>query len=147
MLGIQERIKGKLRVTTEVADASQKNWRRSIEEAGPWIENVRENQSPKLTKIIEYENQQLKEELIPLYRQMVDLFTVKMHLTEHSTRQHFAALVEFVDLWDRRLRDALPTDPTDVAKLFGASEKDLEALYKDLEVNFEQLQGTLKRGI
>jgi len=37
---------------------------------------------PEFQRIIEYDNKQLEESDIPVYRQMLDLFTSKMHLAE-----------------------------------------------------------------
>jgi hypothetical protein len=144
-LGIRERIRTKSEVRLKVSAAANKVWPRLMEEARASgidrLQQVREEQSPKFAKIIDYENRQLKEELIPLYRQMVDLFTTKMHLTEPSTRRHFTALVEFVEMWDRSLSGTLPSE---VAELVGAQEDNLMPLYDDLEANFQRLQTALR---
>jgi hypothetical protein len=72
---------------------------------------------------------------------MTDLFTAKMHLAEPSTRKHFGALIEFVEMWERSLRGALPGE---VIEVVGANEENLTAFYTDLEGNFERLQAALK---
>ena len=100
-----------------------------------------ERLAPAFERIIEDDNQQLKSEHVPLYRQMVDLFTAKMHLAEPATRQHFGALVEFVELWERYLRGALPGP---VVKRVAPNEGNLSAFYADLEANFTRLQDGLK---
>jgi hypothetical protein len=41
---------------------------------------------PGFEKIIEYNNRQLAEEVVPLYRRMVEIFTGNMWLAEPSTR-------------------------------------------------------------
>jgi hypothetical protein len=144
MLGIRERLRAKSGVRLKVSNAARAVWPRLMEEArGSGIRHLqetREQRSPEFGKILEHENQQLKEELI-LYGQMVDLFTAKMHLTEPSTRAHFPTLVEFVEMWDRWLHGALPRE---VAERVGPNEDSLMPFYADLETNFERLQAALK---
>src|SRR5208337_1031409 len=62
MLGIRERLRAKGEVRLKVSKAARTAWPREIGEAP----EAREQLSPQYEKIIEYENQQLKEELIPL---------------------------------------------------------------------------------
>ncbi len=121
----------------KVSNAARTAWPRRLEEAP----EKREEIWPEYEKIIEHDNQQLKEELIPLYGHMMDLFTAKMHLTEASTRAHFAVLVEFVEMWNRSLRGSLPRE---VAELVGANEDTLMPFYGDLKTNFDRLQSALK---
>jgi hypothetical protein len=143
MLGIRERLRATNEVSLKVSAAAHAEWPRLINEAreSGTVSEMRERLSPEFEKIIEYENQQLKEEVIPLYRQMVDLFTAKMHLAEPSTRMHFTALIEFVEMWDRSLSGALPRE---VVQRVGANEETLISFYTDLKTNFELLQEALK---
>jgi hypothetical protein len=73
---------------------------------------------------------------------MVDLFSEKMGLAEKSTRQYFAAIVEFVDIWERWLADTIPAE---VAMELKHSEEPLHPFYKDLAENLERLQRELGR--
>jgi len=142
MLAIRERLRAKLETSLKINSAASAAWEREIGEAGDRLEEVRQELRPEYDNIIEYNNQQLRDELIPLYVQMIDLFTAKMHLAEASTRTHFPALVEFVELWQRTFRRALPRR---VAEQISANEKRLLPLYDDLEKNFERLQSVLKQ--
>jgi stress response protein YsnF len=45
---------------------------------------------PEFERVIEYDNKQLEETDIRVYRQLLDLFTSKMHLAEPSIRTHLA---------------------------------------------------------
>lgn len=145
MLGIREKLRAKGETRLKVSAAAGDVWPKLITEARTGgiehLQEVRGELRPEFDKIIEHDNRQLKEELIPLYQQMVDLFTTKMHLAQPSTRKYFAALVEFVELWERSLGGSLPRQ---VAELVGANEKSLTAFYGDLVDNFEQLQIVLK---
>lgn len=98
---------------------------------------------PRFEALHAYSERQLREELIPLYRQMVDLFTKKMALSEPSTRNHYGTLVEFVEIWNRHLADPLPTE---VALEVDHSEKSLYPFYEDLQLHFEWLTKVLKEG-
>jgi|SRR6266404_8398656 len=145
MLGIRELLRAKGDIRLKVRNAAGTVWPRLMKEAlEGGIEHLRETReqlSPKFGKIIEDDNRQLEAELIPLYHQMADLFTAKMHLAEPSTRQYFGALIEFVEMWERSLRGALPGD---VIECVGPNEEKLTVFYTDLGTNFERLQAALK---
>ena len=92
-------------------------------------------------KFLEYSDEQLKTDLIPLYEKMLEPFTRNLWLAEKSTLQDHGALAEFVEIWKRYLSDALPKV---VIKSIGHSEEKLQAFYKDLQDNFERLGDELK---
>jgi hypothetical protein len=68
---------------------------------------------------------------------MVDLFTARMQFAKPSTRSHFGELVEFAELWQRYVSDALPGT---VTKGVVPSEEILASLYVDAQVIYERLQ-------
>jgi hypothetical protein len=145
MLGIRERLRAKGEIRLKVRNAAGRVWPRLMEEAREGgteqLRETREQLSPQFRNIIRDDNRQWEEELLPLYRQMVDVFTGKMHFAELSTRQHFGALIEFVEMWERWLRDVLPRE---VIECVGPNEENLTAFYTDLRTNFERLQTALK---
>lgn len=69
-----------------------------------------EEQFAPYKKITEYDNKQLREELMPLYRKMLDLFTEKYWLADEGTRAYYQEFLEFVEIWERYLAETLPTD-------------------------------------
>jgi len=91
---------------------------------------------PKFEAIINFSNEQLRLELVPMYRRMLKHFRSHMGLAELSTIQHFPALVEFVELWNRHLESPLPAE---VAVAVDHSEANLKALYDDIDRHFEDL--------
>ena len=125
--------------------AAGAEWPHLVEEAREHsldrLRELEEQQWPEYARIIEDDNRKLATEDIPLYHQLVELFTAKMHLAEPSTRRHFSVLVEFVELWERCLRGALPGE---VVRRIGPNEGNLSGLYADLEANFTRLQSALK---
>jgi hypothetical protein len=147
MLAYRKRIRAKSELRLKISNVASAAWRSEIStarEAGgvARVQETRQELSPQFERIIEYDNQQLSNELIPLYAKMLDLFTKEMHLAEPSTRTHYAALVEYVELWERYLRESLPQT---VAEQVPADENTLMSLYDDLEKHFERLQAKLKK--
>jgi hypothetical protein len=88
----------------------------------------------------DYSNKQLREELIPAYRKMAALFAERMYLAEASTRKHYAAPLEFVEIWNRHLAQSIPRE---VSEGLEHDEKKLYPLYKDVEDNFTRIQKKL----
>jgi len=140
MLAIREGLRARNDVRVKVSEAAHQEWPRLVKEA-PDIHELRKHRSAEYEKIIDYENEQLRNETIPLYAQMVKLFTEKMYLAESSTRRHFPALVEFVEMWNRVFQKALPPE---VSERVGPNDISLEVFYRDLETNFERLQRGLR---
>jgi hypothetical protein len=67
-------------------------------------------ESPAYERIIKYDNDQLTRDTLPTCRDMVDRFRRNLWLAEPSTRELFQPLLEFVELWDRWMSEALPSD-------------------------------------
>jgi hypothetical protein len=99
---------------------------------------------PSYEKIFNYSEEQLKNELIPLYREMLRIFTSKMQYAEGSTRKHYENLVEFVEIWNRQLYTPLPSEVA--IKADQDESKKLYPLYDDVERNFETLTNQLDKG-
>ena len=78
---------------------------------------------------------------MPAYRNMVELFTFKMHFAEFSTVQHFAARLEFVEIWNRWLDKSLPAE---VLAQLNHSEEKVYPFYEDLANNFARMQEALR---
>ena len=74
------------------------------------LDELTREQEAKFTKIIDWDNTKLQEELLPAYRQMLDLFRENYWLAKPETRDHYPTLVEFVEVWNRWLDDALPRE-------------------------------------
>jgi hypothetical protein len=68
--------------------------------------------TPAVTASVQDENQSFREVTMPRYREMVDTFRSKMWLAEPETREYLGQLIEFVDAWDKILRQAAAIDST-----------------------------------
>ena len=98
---------------------------------------------PIFEEIIKCDNRQFAEEIMPLYRKMVELFVGKMHFAEVSTMAHIEALIDFVEIWNRWLAKSLPAK---VVERLGQSEEKLFPFYRDVASHFLALQAKVKEG-
>ena len=98
--------------------------------------------SSSFDKLLDYDNTQLREEIVPLYRKMLEHFSSHMSLAERSTQKHYDALCEFVEIWNRSLEKSLPPE---VASRIQHDEKKLYPFYNDLQDNFDRLAEELKQ--
>jgi hypothetical protein len=96
---------------------------------------------PRYEKLLEHSETQLRDELIPLYRNMLKYFSTHMWLAEKSTLKHYTALTEFVEMWNRHLSGSLPTE---VTWAVDPKESMLFPFYEDLQRNFDSLTKALK---
>ncbi|MGC2272525.1 MAG: hypothetical protein WA539_11125 [Candidatus Sulfotelmatobacter sp.] len=87
-------------------------------------------------KLQQYSDDQLKSEIIPTYRKMLEHFMSNMGYAEASTIAHYPAFVEFVEIWNRFLGNSLPRE---VAEKLSQAEKTLYPLYDDIEKHARRL--------
>ena len=73
---------------------------------------------------------------------MVKHFADNMSLADPSTRDHFGALVEFVEIWNRWLDKTLPKE---TLEFLGHSEEKLKPFYKDLADKMVSISDELKK--
>jgi hypothetical protein len=137
MLGVRSEIKARSEVRLKVTSIAAVAFTEEFG-TGPLGERIGPpaDLAEKYDAIHDYDNIQLRESLIPLYRQMLDHFTHHMHLAEHSTRVHYEALCEFVEIWNRSLDESLPSK---VAERLAHDEGTLQSLYSDLQLHFNRL--------
>jgi hypothetical protein len=64
-----------------------------------------------------------------------------MWLAEPSTLEHYTALVEYVEVWNRALEHTIPDD---VVLELDHDEKKLHPFYADLSLQFKRLQELTK---
>ena len=138
LLGIRSQIKVKSELRLKLSSAAGAAWPAKF--AGiedPMLKKqISERDGPTYDKLQDYNNRQLAEEIIPLYRKMLAIFTDGMWLAEPSTLRHYAALVEFVEIWNRFLDQSLPRE---VLQQIEHKEETLQPLYADLEHHLSTL--------
>lgn len=137
--GYRKRIRAKSEVREKVSSVANEAWKetcaRDSEARQPML-NHDELYAP-YGKIIEYDNNQLREELIPLYRKMLDVFTEKYWLADEDTRAYYQGFLEFIENWERYLSEALPGD---VIRKLGHSENTVLPFYEHVEQKLSALQ-------
>jgi hypothetical protein len=144
MLGLRNEVKThsafRVRVQNEASAAlSQLYQNLDVQER----QRIAAERSPELTRIIEYDNDKLNEELLPAYRKMVELFRESYWLAEPETRAYYGVLVEFVEVWNRWIDKALPVE---VLKRLEHSEDKLAPFYEHIERTHDAIRQQLKNG-
>ena len=146
LLGIRTHIRTLSELRVRVGDVADNVWSTLIDEAksaggGQAVSTLRKEKWEGFEKIITADNERFRQALMPLYVQMLTIFREKYWLADKSTRAHFGALLEFVELWQRWLNREIPPDV--ITKLDVREEK-LDILYRDLDARFEALQKVLR---
>jgi hypothetical protein len=143
MVALRKRIRAKSETREKIHSIADEVWREKVgRDLGPeQLRAMEETFEPEFDKLAKDDERRLREELLPAYRRMLDCFTEHMWLAEPSTREHFAALVAYLEIWDRALAESIPKG---VGKRLDHREASLNPLYDDLERQFERLRLELK---
>src|SRR5208283_1547125 len=147
LLGLRMRILAKSETRVKSSGVLQTAWSEVL--AGPraigdpeLLKKTADEKWLAFQEAHDYSNRELREEIVPLYRKMVDIFTEKMWLAEPSTLIHFGVLVEYVEIWNRALAGAIPND---AMILYNHDEDKVKPLYADLASHVQRLSGGLQR--
>ena len=130
MLGFRLQIKAKSELRLELTSIARS--------AGP---TANAEETAEFDKLLGYNSDQLKTEIIPLYRAMLEHFNQRLYLCESSTIAYHAKLVEFVEIWNRFLSETIPRS---VLRNREHSETELHPFYLDLQDNFNKLSEKLR---
>lgn len=143
LAGLRKQIRAKSELRTRISSAADAAWRDLCESYGghPMVDH--DTRFAPFKKIIDYENEQLKGELVPMYRQMLALFTERYHLADGSTRGYYEGFLEFVELWNRWLADSIPAE---VIERLDHREDKVQPFYEHLEAKVSELQEKIARG-
>lgn len=148
LLGIRNEIRMLSELRQKISISANANWRKLCEEAhkrggSEATKKLTEERKEKFDRLIQYDNLQLTESLIPSYHRMITIFRDNYYLAERRTREYFRSLLEFVDIWDRWLDKSIPRE---VLKDLEHSEKTLNPLYDDLKETYNELRAKLSKG-
>ena len=141
--GYRKRIRAKSELRVEISNAANASWQEicaQYTEARQIMNNHEELFAP-YKSIIEYDNKQLREELMPLYRKMLDVVTEKYWLADEDTRAYYKDFLEFIEIWERFLAETLPGE---VIKKLDHNEEKLHPFYEHLEKKLSELQAEVK---
>ena len=135
MLGCQKEIRARSEVRLKINNAASTTWKDKFKENS----DRDDKDFHPYERILEYNNSQLENELIPLYKKMLSIFSNNFWLAQPETRKWYPELCEFVEIWQRSISESIPGE---VIEEIGHSEKKLYDFYEDLE---NQLNILIKR--
>lgn len=136
--GFLKEIRAKGQTRFKIETLSNVAWREKCERSGQDFNSDEEFKT--FDKIIDYDNNQLRERIMPLYREMLSVFRDKYWLAEPDTSKYFNDFSEFVEIWERSLQRALPREV--IIKLDHSEEK-LKPFYDELELRLQVLRNQL----
>ncbi len=90
--------------------------------------------------MIDVDNIRLREEIIPLYDEMLNIFEKKIELANSPTQGWYTDFLNFVEIWHGYLNKTIPNE---VLEKLEHSEESLKPFYEDLENNFNKLRKEL----
>jgi hypothetical protein len=141
LLAIRSRIKAKSELRLKISQLAGEEWPKLIAGLSPeQYEQVRKERFFEYERFIQSENNQLRDEILPAYKEMANILTARMYLADSSTRVHLDELITFVEVWDLWTDRSLPAE---VLHRLDHGEKNLYPLYEDLEKRFADLQQSL----
>jgi hypothetical protein len=143
LLGMHREIEAKSKLRPKVHAAANIAWQKLFVNAADGMEKERIDRENKerFDKVLQYSSEQLEKDLVPTYNKMLALYTNNLWLAENSTVGYIDVLTEFVELWNRFFRDALPREVLDEIE---HSEAALQSFYRDLQANFDRLTRLLR---
>lgn len=143
LTGLRKQIRAKSELRLKISQAADGAWRDICNSYGGQPVHDHEARLAPFKEIIDYENDQLKNELVPMYRQMLALFTERYHLADVETRTYYEGFLEFVELWNRWLIDSIPRE---VIQRLDHREDKVKLFYDHLEAKIVELQEQIAKG-
>jgi len=146
LLVIRKELKASGELRLRISSAADIEWRKlcgRYEGQPDELRKLSETRGKRFEKIIDYNNEKLKNEALPAYHRMIKIFRDNMWLAEESTLRHFSALIEYVDIWDRFMAETLPGE---VVTALGHTEESLYPLYEDLQKRHDEIRSQLAEG-
>jgi hypothetical protein len=139
LVGCIRRIRASSELRVELSRAASIAWQKICEE-NPRPFTDHEKHFEPFKKHIEDENVRFPKYLLPLYDEMVDIFTKNFWLAENSTKEYYRELCRYVELWHRHFDDSIPPRVYEEVKI---NEQPLLPFYDNLERNLEKLRDEL----
>ena len=149
LLGLRLEIHVNSELRAKISNVADAQWRLLSETARKTadpVESLRRLKAdrwPAFEAAIEYSNQQLREELIPSYRRMVQIFRDNIWLAEPDTQKHFGILLEFVAIWEQWLARAIPHE---VITELDTSEAKLLPFYEHMQAKHDEIRQRIVKG-
>lgn len=147
MVGFRTEVRMRSELRVRIHKTADVVWRELSERvpqaSAEALRDITRTRGPEFKKLIDYDNKQLQEELLPTYRQLAKLFRENLWLADPDTREHYKRLIEFVEVWDRWLAKSIPTE---VIERLEHSEENLKSFYEHLQQRHDDLRAKIKQG-
>lgn len=85
-------------------------WQGVVAKYGDHIPEKINDDAERFQKRIRYANEQHRNEILPLYRRMLEHFTGNYWLAESSTRTYYQDFLEFVEIWNMQEQEVLASE-------------------------------------
>jgi hypothetical protein len=149
LLGLRAEIRERSEQRKKIQAVADSEWQRLCAGARQRSDpeellRLQRNRWSEFEAVIDYDDRQLAQELVPAYRKMLSIFRDNLWLAEPETLSYFAELLKFVDMWDRWLTKSIPAE---VVQRIGHSEGYLQPFYQHLESKHEELRDHLSKGV
>jgi hypothetical protein len=107
------KIENIMSVQKELADYANEGWKNIHDKAPkPFFDHEKYFQPFK--KLIEYDNRQQINEVIPLYREILDIFTNNYFLASNKSQVYYRDYLKFIEIWNRNLTEPFPDEVYEV---------------------------------
>ena len=146
LLGIKNAIHRNAEIRETLQEIAQEQWallsaQDSLDPEA--LKKLTADKWPSFRNLIEYDDHKFEVEIFPLYREMLDCFRKNLWLADEETRNFYPVLLQFVEVWNRNLNDALPYE---VWKALDHKEAKLADFYEHLQKRHDELQGLIANG-
>jgi len=144
LIGMKSEVRARVALRRKVHDVAAAEWQKLFKGVDDPSQRkaIEDAKWPAYERLHADTETRVRDELIPVYNRALSHFSTNMWLAEESTREHYSALTEYVELWNRHLRGAIPPE---VVRAIDSGEVALEPLYADLTDNFDRLTRQLRK--
>lgn len=148
MLGLRNEVQTHSNLRARIQNEASGAWQQICADSEhldvPARQKITNERGPEFTRIIEYDNHKLYEDLLPAYQKILALFRENYWLAEPETRSFYAEVVEFVEIWNRWVEGSLPFE---VLKRLQHTEEKLTPFYQHIEEQHDAIRVKLKAGM
>ena len=148
LLGLRKETIVRSNLRSKIHDSADVKWRALCEEARlkggeAALKVLDTDREPEFRRLIEFENRQVTEELMPTNKRILGLFRENLWLADKDTQQFLPRLIEYVELWERWLARVIPTEVLEDIDTGGGSIRGLD---EHLQEKHDKLQEKLRSG-
>jgi hypothetical protein len=136
-----KQIRTLTKITSEIEVVMDLTWREEYKRLHAESDSWNHDEAFKPYRdVIEYNNKRFKEIILPLYNEMLAVFTTNYQLAEESTREYYQEFCRFVELWRLNMSVSLPSEALEKLNII---ERPLMPFYEHLEALLKSLTSIL----